>query len=168
MLYLYLACGWLCECSCVFVCMYETIAKPSGGPAFSISWAHLVESIHAVIKCFESMFWIIFSNCLRAIKLPPTNLTLKMRKSESASKDAAGKDSKYFLPMTSALTIQKLFVPRFASAKQQTLLGIWARHIYALSICTSRYMNVGPTIEWSHPLRFFWMPLVDNGGGCLC
>lgn len=92
------------------VCLCETIAKPSGGPAFSISWAHLGESIHTVIKCFESMFWIIFSNCLRAIKLPPTNLTLKMRKSES--KAATGKDSKYFLSMTSALPIQKLFVPR--------------------------------------------------------
>lgn len=67
---------------------------------------------------------------------------------ESASKEAAGKDSKYFLPMTSALPIQKLFVPCFASAEQQTLLGICATHIYALSICTSRYMNVGPAIEW--------------------
>lgn len=134
-------------CVLVFACMYETKAKLSGGPTFSISWAHLGESIHTVIKCFESMFWIIFSNCLRAIKLPPTNLTLKMRESESASKEAAGKYSKYFLPMTSALTIQKLFVPRFASAKQQTLLWIWASHIYTLSICTSRYMNVGPTIK---------------------
>ena len=133
--------GWL------RLCVYETIAVPSGGPAFSISWAHLEESIHTVIKCFESIFWIIFSNCLRAIKLPPTNLTLKMRESVSVSAEATGKDSKYFLPMTSAFTIQKLFVPRFASAKQQTLLGIWASQIYALSICTSHYMNVGPAIE---------------------
>lgn len=73
-----------------------------------------------------------------------------MRESVSVntSKEATGKDSKYFLPMTSALTIQKLFVPRFASTKQQTLLGIWASHIYALSICTRHYMNVGPAIEW--------------------
>lgn len=70
-----------------------------------------------------------------------------MRESVSVSAEATGKDSKYFLPMTSAFTIQKLFVPRFASAKQQTLLGIWASQIYALSICTSHYMNVGPAIE---------------------
>lgn len=135
-------------CMSVFVFPCETIEKPAGRPAFSISWAHLGESIHIVIKCFESMFWITFSNCLRAIKLPLTNLTLKMRESESVSKGAAGKDSKYFLPMTSALPIQKLFVPCFATAKQQTLLGIWASHVYALSICTSCYMNVGPAIQW--------------------
>lgn len=133
-------------CMSVFVFLCETIAKPSGGPPFSVSWAHLGESIHAVIKCFESMFWIIFSNCLRAIKLPPTNLTLKMRESESVCK--AGKDSKYFLPMTSALLIQKLFVPCCANTKQQTLLGIWASHVYALSICTGCYVNVGPAIQW--------------------
>lgn len=67
--------------------------------------------------------------------------------STSVSKEATGRDSKYFLPMTSALTIQKLFVPRFASTKQQTLLGIWASHIYALSICTSHCMNVSAAIE---------------------
>lgn len=136
------------ECECV----HETIHWPSGWKAFNISWAQHRESIHAVIKCFESMFWIIFSNCLRAIKLPnptnPTNLTLKMRESKSKRKEAAGKDSTYFLWMTSALPVQKLFVPRFVSAKQQTLLGIWASYIYALSIWTSHYMNVSSPIKW--------------------
>lgn len=118
---------------------------------FSISWAHLGESIHAVIKCFESMSWIIFSNCARAIKLPPTNLTPKMR--ESTSKGATGKDSKYFPPATSALSAPKLFVRRFRNVKRQTLLGIWASLVYALPICVhaaawmcSRYCAVDPSI----------------------
>lgn len=97
------------------------------------------------------MFWIIFSNCVRAIKLPLPNLTLKMR--ESASKEATGKDSKYFLQMTSALTVQKLFVPRFASAKQQNTSGnlskphLCSLHLYKpLHECQSCHRMIDPSI----------------------
>lgn len=85
-------CVWGRVGVCVFVC--ETIAKPSSGLAFKISWAHLGESIHAVIKCFESMFWIIFSNCLRASKLPPTNLTLKTREREREREQRSQRQSR--------------------------------------------------------------------------
>lgn len=43
--------------------LYVTIAKQSGGLAFSISWAHLGESIHTVIKCFESILNHLFKLC---------------------------------------------------------------------------------------------------------
>lgn len=135
-------CGWLCVC----VCLWETIAMPFIGPAFSISWAHLQESIHTVIKCFESMFWIIFSNGLRAIKLPPDKPDSE-DEGEREQRSRRQRQQMFSVCDKCSPHSEALCSPP-ASAKQRTLVRIWASHVYALSICTSHCLNVGPTIEW--------------------